>query len=184
MIPVRRAKTRLPLRPMGPFPGKTAEFDVRLKTLRCKVLVFRDSGKLRRGWRKLVTDEDIGPHADGVVSDLVYTVESYKVPGKVTKRREVDQHYFAIMGLHLGALGVGVLAHEAVHAALAYTRRVGKRNPWQEMRVINREETLAYPVGVIMARLVESLYRVGCYDGKEVIRVKKKPVKKRKGGKC
>lgn len=175
-----RNKKPLPLGAMG-LPT-AAEFNVRLNTLRCKVLVFRKRSDLRKNWRKLL-GSDIGPGCDGAVNDLCRYVEDYSGPA-VRKWREVDRHYFAIMALHLDALGAGVLAHEVVHAALAYVRRVGKRNQWREMRVVNREETLAYPVGAITAQLVESLYRAGCYDGKEVITVAKKPTKKKGGKKC
>jgi len=163
MIPVRHTNRPFPLHPLGRTAGiKTVkEFDIKVKALRCKVLVFRDAVELRRSWRKLFGD-DLGAGFDGAVQDLSTLVENFAIPGKVVRRREVDRNFFAFMALHAGNLGLDVLAHEATHAALAYVRRLGTRNVWREQPGCgSNEEALAYPVGIITYRLVEGLRRAG-----------------------
>lgn len=130
--------------------------------LRLKLLVFRDVADLRQFWKKAMGRGELGRRVIGCVNDLratVYGKPDYTKPVRV----EVDARYYAVLALVAGrGTNVEVVAHEAVHAAYAFDRRLGKRNRFIDPN--QGEECIAYPAGHITAAVVKWLRDIGEFN--------------------
>lgn len=155
----------------GPHGGYIQrEFNIAITPhgrLRLKLLLFRNSRELMLFWKKGL-NRDLGSivkkdyKAQGVVSAMMYDVESYRNAGKVQKWAEVDPNYFAVMGLCLTDLSMEIITHESVHAAYAYEKR-HRGQFWVNKDELD-EEHIAYPAGRIAAAVNRVLYRNNLYQ--------------------
>lgn len=133
-------------------------------TLKAKVLVFRSLASLNRFWRLCLGRPKLADNVYAVVSDITSTV-TFQTPKGTPKRPpvwEVDPTYFCVVGFILGKLSMEFIAHESVHAAYAYARRVAGRKSWPDKE--NPEEHICYPAGRIAAAINHLFHSHGIYD--------------------
>lgn len=67
-----------------------------------------------------------------------------------------------------GKLGTSVVTHEATHAAMAIYDQDCLKKMGSVHEDMDREEVLCYLVGDLSARIVNLLYKYGCYDDVEM----------------
>lgn len=128
--------------------GCVMQGDVRVSgsKLRMRVLVFDGMGAAARWGRGFRYKVNV-PGCDGFYLDCSKGVDS---DGEADWY-ECDPVYWGVMGLQLealGGMGIELVAHEAVHAAVGYAWRTRCSVKWPSVD-ISREEYLAYPVGII-----------------------------------
>lgn len=143
--------------------GLVLEKDVHVggSRLAFKLLIFKTRDDLRDFWRKAVKPDDrLEKGCDGVVHALWIEKQTYDEQGKLTKSvLIVNPRYFALMAITEARIGSAeVNAHEAVHAAFAFSKRV-RKTPWD--RDIKRcdEEMIAYPTGLIAKALANIFWK-------------------------
>ena len=140
----------------------------RKSTLKAKVLVFRDLVALQRFWRLGLCRRKPDDGSCAVVSD-VSSIITFQVPRELSKREhvwEVDPTYFCVMGFILGNLSMEYIAHESVHAAYAYARRVAGRKTWPDNE--DPEEHVCYPAGRMAAAINRLFHNHRLYDRQSV----------------
>ena len=160
---VVRAKTRLPKDwsshpKMIPHDG---EFDIKLGSLRAKVIVFKTPKDLKKFWNTgLNRMQKLGSGRTlGAVTGLYCEV----YPGKSEKPYlEVDPRYFCFIGLTRKNLSMECIAHESVHAAYCFVKRKS-RTPWDIHAKSHDEEAIAYPAGRIAEAINRELYKRNLY---------------------
>lgn len=136
----------------------------RKSILKAKVLVFRSLVSLQRFWRLGLRRSKLDEDVCAVVSDITSTV-TFQTPKGTSKRPpvwEVDPTYFCVVGFILGKLSMEFIAHESVHAAYAYARRVAGRKSWPDKE--DPEEHVCYPAGRIAAAINRLFHSHGLYD--------------------
>lgn len=124
-----------------------------------KLLVFDSPAKLRRFWGALRPRrgrfgglcKGTRGAVNGLRTEVIHGGKSWV---------EVDQRYFAVMGLVKGWLGIEVITHESVHAGFAYYTRTKGLLEWEgELE----EEGVCYPSGIIAKKVVQALEVGGFY---------------------
>lgn len=130
--------------------GCVMQGDVRVggSRLRMRVLVFDGMNAAAR-WGRVFRYRVEVPGCEGFYLDCSKGLEG----GGEAELYEVDPVYFGVMGLQvggLGVMGVELVAHEALHAAVGYAWRTRCCVRWPSVEN-SREEHLAYPVGLITA---------------------------------
>lgn len=131
--------------------------------LAAKLLVFAHPHDLRKFWKDVLGQPDLGKECVGAVNALGRESMFVDDDGEVSNRRWVcDPRYFCVIGLCIGYLGMEVISHEAVHAGFCYAGRRG-RDPWNDDKRLG-EEDVAYPAGRIAAALNRYLDAKGLYD--------------------
>lgn len=141
--------------------GLLAEADIRVcgsGRLAAKLLVFSTPAALNRFWVSGLRRPGLGKHTVGAVNSLMTEMIPVRGPSHV----RADPRYFCIVGLTRNNLSMEVICHEAVHAGMAYARRV-KRSPWSEALDFD-EEAVAYPAGRIAAAINRFLHDSGLYQ--------------------
>lgn len=144
------------------------EGDIKIRTLRMKLLVFKTKKDMREFWHNAEPTKYTGKLGDcvGVVSSLCCEVEGFADADDEFDPKphmEVDGRYFAVMALLVGHLGMEVITHESVHAAFAYAKRLRTRSPWTPVLDDLDEEAVCYPAGRIARLVVQSLNNGGMY---------------------
>ena len=142
------------------------ERDIKLGTLYLKLLVFRNRTELRRFWDFAEPTKyggGLGRNACAAVGALQCELQRYTSGGDAESAMEVDKRYFAVMGLVKEYLGVEVIAHECVHAAFAYAKRLGPKTPWAKAVDGLDEEAVCYPAGRLGRMVVTALNDAGMY---------------------
>jgi len=129
--------------------------------LSAKLLVFASTLDFRTFWHAAIDDMKIDRRTLAIVHDTACEVESFR-EGRYEHYVQADKHYFAIIAmLYPRCFDTEVISHEAVHAALAYTRRVGNRMRWvsgvQNCNDENSDESLCYATGRIAAAMTDLL---------------------------
>lgn len=161
MSKVQHSKRKLPaLFHTMPKVGKLVlhEYSIGLTKharLRAKVLVFRNALAMHRFWNTVLCRSDLRTSA-GAVSSIGRTAERWDKSTQSwipTSTMLVDHRYYCVIGLREDRLQPEILAHEAVHAAFCYERRVG-RNVWGFAAKDCDEERIAYPAGKITQQLM------------------------------
>lgn len=128
--------------------------------LKAKLLVFNNRRNLRNFWRKGLGRSDIGK-CRGAVTELRWTVHNFK--GKAeTRYTEVDPRYFCVIGLVKGFLTMNIICHEAVHAGMAFSRRI-KKTDWSNEVDRMPEEAICYPAGIIAQEINHVLFKNNLY---------------------
>lgn len=123
--------------------------------LRAKLLIFAAQRNLRDFWKKHVNGKDPGPCL-GCVSGLYAEM----IPDEGRNYLAVDPSYFACIGLIRKHLTTDVIAHEAVHAAFAFTKRQS-RSPWDVYAKQHDEEAICYPTGWLAGNIAEFISSSG-----------------------
>jgi hypothetical protein len=130
--------------------GLIGECEIRLgaarSRLRAKLALFKNKTALNHFFQKCLGHSYLGRGCHGAVTNLQYTVWPHDKPAPTHK--EVDPRYFCLIGLSQPDLTWEVVAHEAVHAAIAYGERP-TRNPWDKYAKELPEERICYPAGII-----------------------------------
>jgi hypothetical protein len=137
----------------NPLPRKLSDCDV--TRARIRKLVFK--------MRTYSMGAKIGRRCPA--SCLAHERQSVDEEGEVYNRRySGDPRYFCVIGLALpdGRM-MEVVAHEAVHAAYCYEKRV-RRNLFGTAAADYDEERIAYPAGRIAEAIAYHLKRNGLYD--------------------
>lgn len=144
--------------------GLVHEADIKLTRrakLAAKLLVFKDAASLHKFWWKSLGHE-LGDDCLGAVNSLSATVMTFK-RGVETIRYENDPRYFCVIGLVKGRCGMEVMAHESVHAAYAYVKRLEPPVAWARHAKHFDEEEIAYPAGRIAAEINRELWDAGVH---------------------
>lgn len=131
------------------------EADIRLtrsSRLRAKLLVFENRHDLHRFWKDVLRLPLGHPgKCAGAVNSLAVDRVRIRQGHPDRHTMAVDPRYFCVIGLSLGWLTMEVLAHEAVHAGMAYAKR-RRGDMWLTRHEFDEEE-IAYPIGRIARQL-------------------------------
>lgn len=123
----------------------------------CKLLVFDSSRNMTAFYRNYLGRKDnLTKDCLGYVNSLSYGIYA----GEKRVAWQVDPRYFAVMCLLKGHSTAEVLAHECVHAAFAFAKRVRSRSHWTNAFDFD-EEHVAYPAGHMVNYVAWSLKRAG-----------------------
>ena len=154
--------------------GVVAEFDIKPRPrgkLALKVLVFEDPAVMARNAKNMLGYDSFAPRlidgnkvydCHGFVNPLCTTHEKWGSDGVVEYMFvEVDQRYFAVMGLVVTRLDTETVVHESVHAAFAYAKRV--KCDWDQRALSFDEEEICYPAGAIATAINNELHKRGLY---------------------
>jgi hypothetical protein len=178
-------KTSIPRRWIGArWCRATHEFDIAPSPhsrLRCKVLVFRDVKDLQHCWSRGPLRSGASRGCLGIVNALGYHKVDYQKGGPeegTNHRHFVDPRYFAVMGLSVTHIGTEITTHEAIHAAFAYAKRIGRKDACQPA-LDNDEESVCYPAGRMHSQLAKMFWDSGLYDTYERHRAQAKPLLRR-----
>lgn len=139
-----------------------AETDISVRPgsrLRLKLLVFASQQDMRRFLMKNL-HTGFRRNMDGVVQNLTQTIISFKDGQRQPPYRQVDPRYFSIMGLVVGRMGIQIITHESVHAALNYSRRIGPRLVWPDQKDCP-DESICYAAG----RIAQAVWMFVCSRG-------------------
>lgn len=142
--------------------GAIGETDLYLSArarLAAKLLVFDSAQSLRMFLARVFPrKKDENKDAVGAVKSSFAAV----LPEHDDVYFIADAKYFCLICLCREQLVVEVICHEAVHAGMAYARRV-KRSPWEAARG-HEEEAVAYPAGRIAAEIYRYLKEREYFD--------------------
>lgn len=143
----------------GPFAGEIARFKV-YPNGRCAhwfwtVIVFKHKGLMRKAFHVLNGTEDRDDRFGAIVMP-----QERQVLLKGKWRRDPSLGYVLFAKTQLGT---ETQAHEAVHMATSYLRRI-KKWPQLGLEIDDREEDLAYHIGYCAGQLHEALYKNRCYE--------------------
>jgi len=140
-----------------------SEFLIRLTPharLSAKVLICRNRAGLQRVWKDVV-GQPVCRRTQGVVSAMLSQRERHS-EGRPQIIVEGNARFFCIIGLARGHLTTNIICHEAVHAGFAYSKRVA-RTPFAAAHDFD-EERIAYPAGIIAARINDWLHANDMHD--------------------
>jgi hypothetical protein len=143
--------------------GLVTEADIwphRCGRIAAKLLVFDRAVSLRKFWNQAVK-RDLGRGCVGAVNSLLEERVNFSSSPKGVSTLHGDPTYFCLIGLAVGHLTTEIIAHEAVHAAFAYEKRVSL-NPWGDVGDFD-EERVAYPAGRIAAAIHDHLSKHQLY---------------------
>lgn len=165
----RHKKHKLPLQwaSVAAQYGLLGELDIKVRhssRLRMKALMFRTNAGLRAFWKDRLKRDELCRFTRGVVSGLMTAHERVAPDGRIKDQyMTVDARYFCVMGLIAGSVNMEIIAHESVHAAFAYAKRVHHKNLWHGA-LNHDEENVCYPAGRIAVTLNAWCHKRGYYS--------------------
>lgn len=146
--------------------GLLHEKDLRIGSskLRAKLLIFKNATALRGFWKNAL-GHNLGRFCLGAVSSLCTNVGTIDRKGnKIHEYVIADKRYFCIIGLIKGHLGAEIVTHEAIHAGYCYIKRI-RKTPWDEQIEHFDEESVAYPSGLIAAKINDVYWKLADKKG-------------------